>query len=195
MKRVEFHYDLVCPYAYLASTQIEGVASRHGAVVEYRPFLLGGLFRALGLPADAKDTMSAAKRRHDELDMHRWAAWFGVPFRKPAEKRRTVLALRSILALPDAEQAPAMHALYAAIFVRDEAIDQEPVVARVLAEAGLDGEGAVVRAGTPEIKDALRARTDEAVRRGVFGAPAMFVDGELYWGQDRLDFVNEALAG
>ena len=97
MKRVELFYDYSCPYAYLASTQIEALCEAYGRGAVWRPMLLGGVFRALGVPDSP--VLSPAKARLNDLDIHRWADWFGVPFvMPPAHPNRTVLALRATLA-------------------------------------------------------------------------------------------------
>jgi 2-hydroxychromene-2-carboxylate isomerase len=194
MREVEFWYDVVCPYAYLASTQIERVAKDAGARVVYSPFLLGGVFRALGVPDDVNAAMPEAKRRHNARDMRRWAEWLDVPLSVPPEHpRSTVLALRSILACGEAHFASASHALFRAYWVHGLDVNDPEIVREVLDANDLHGP-AVDRANDPEIKSELRTRTERAVERGVFGAPTFFVDGELFWGQDRLDFVARALA-
>jgi 2-hydroxychromene-2-carboxylate isomerase len=197
VRRVELYYDYSCPYAYLASTQIDAVCERTGAELIWRPMLLGGVFRALGMP----DTpaLAPAKARLNHLDMHRWADWYGVPLvMPPLHPNRTVLALRATLAAE--ESAPvATKALFRAYWALGRDVSRPEVVSDALSEAGLDGPALVRHAEEPAIKDALRARTDEAVGRGVFGAPTFFVTTdagtETFWGQDRLHFVEKALGG
>jgi 2-hydroxychromene-2-carboxylate isomerase len=197
VKRIELYYDFSCPYAYLASTQIEALAARTGAELLYKPMLLGGVFRALNQPD--VPAMPPAKARLNLLDMHRWASWFDVPFQMPpTHPNRTVLALRAAIASgPDL--ARASHALFRAYWAEGRDLSQPEVVRAALDSAGLDGEALVRRAGDADIKDDLRARTDEAIARGVFGAPTMFVtsggETEVFWGQDRLHFVEKALGG
>ena len=197
MKRtLEFHYDIVCPYAYLASTQVTALADRTGARLEWRPFLLGGVFRALGAADDPNQAMPEAKARHNRRDMARWATHFQVPLQMPAEHpRRTVLALRALLAAGEGDRAAATHALFAAYWRRGEDVAEPEVVRRALDGVGLDGERCVAEAGSDAIKQELRERTDAAVAAGVFGAPTFVVGEELYWGQDRLHFVEAALRG
>lgn len=197
VKRIDFHYDLSCPYAYLASTQIEAVAARTGAQLSFRPMLLGGVFRAVGAP-DAP-SFGPAKARLNLLDMNRWADHLGVPFTMPpTHPNRTVLALRAVIAA-GADLVRATHALFRAYWARGEDVSKPEVVRAALDGAGLDGAALVARAEDPAIKAELRALTDEAVARGVFGAPAMVVTAggktDLYWGQDRLVFVENALGG
>ncbi|UQA61728.1 2-hydroxychromene-2-carboxylate isomerase [Polyangium aurulentum] len=197
MKRVDFHYDFVCPYAYLAHVQIEAVCARAGAQLAWKPFLLGGVFRAVGAP-DAP-VMSPQKARLNALDMMRWADHLGVPLRMPeGHPRRTVLALRAAIASGDLVRAS--KALFSAYWAEGRDVSQPEVVREALDGAGLEGEAIVRRAEDADVKSELFRLTDEAVAAGVFGAPAFVVhapgvEGELFWGQDRLVLVEEALAG
>jgi 2-hydroxychromene-2-carboxylate isomerase len=197
MKRVEFYYDFVCPYAYLAHVQIEAVCARAGAQLAWKPFLLGGVFRAIGAP-DAP-AMSAQKARLNALDMMRWADHLDVPFCMPeGHPRRTVLALRAAIASGDVGRAS--KALFSAYWAEGRDVSQPEVVRDALDAVGLEGEAIVRRAEDAAVKSELFRLTDEAVAAGVFGAPAFVVhapgvEGELFWGQDRLVLVEEALAG
>jgi 2-hydroxychromene-2-carboxylate isomerase len=202
--RVEFWFDFSCPYAYLASTQIDRRCAGRAALTLH-PMLLGGVFRGIGAGDGPMATLSPAKAAHNARDMLRWAERMGVPLRiPPAHPMRTVLALRIFLGLPEATWPAAMHAIYAAYWVRGEDVTSPEVIARTLAGAGLPDAAiaaAVAGADTDAIKDELRRRTDQAIALGVFGAPAMIVhrdDGAaptLLWGQDRLDWLDEVLAG
>jgi 2-hydroxychromene-2-carboxylate isomerase len=189
---LEFFYDFSCPFAYLASTQIDRVAKRAKVPVEYKPFLLGGVFRALGDADGPMGRLAPVRARMNGLDMQRWAEHWGVPFNMPKNHpNRTVTALRAMLASGDIPRAS--HALFRAYWEHGNDVSDRDVVSRALSSAGFDGAALVARADEPALKDELRVRTDEAIQRGVFGAPATFVDGELFWGQDRLGFVERAL--
>ncbi len=195
--RIDFHYDFSCPYAYLAHTQIEAVAQRAGAELVWKPFLLGGVFRALGVEQVPAASMPAAKARTNLLDMHRFADRLGVPLRMPAtHPHRTVLALRATLASGDVPRAS--KALFRAYWAETRDLANPEVVRAALDAAGFDGAALVAKADEPAVKDELRALTEEAVALGIFGAPATIVrlpgrDPELFWGQDRLDFVERLL--
>ena len=195
--RVDFYFDVVCPYAYLAHTQIEAICGRTGAELAWKPILLGGLFRVVRGDDGPMPGMPAARVTMNLRDMHRWAEHWGVPLALPAaHPRRSVLAMRAILASGDT--ARAAKALYRAYWVDGLDVAEPRVVAEVLDAAGLDGAALVKRSDEAAIKDQLKARTDEAARAGAFGVPAMVIhrsgrEPELHWGQDRLHFVEESL--
>jgi 2-hydroxychromene-2-carboxylate isomerase len=187
---IDFYFDFSSPWAYLGSTQIAAIA---GDALRWRPILLGGLFRDLGTPDVPLFAFPASKRHYAGLDLGRWARWWGVPFRFPARfPQRTVTALRLVMLAGD--RAPALiERLFRAMWVEDQVIEDDAVVARMAAEVGVD-PALVARTTEPAAKDALRAATDAARAAGVFGVPTTIAGGELYWGQDRLDLVAEAVA-
>lgn len=193
---IDFWFDFSCPYAYLASTQRRRLAEEAGVPVRNRPFLLGGVFRALGQAQNLSTTLSPAKARHNRLDVVRWAAWFDVPLRTPYQHpNRTVEALRALLATPAAHQDAVIDAFYRAYWVDGANLADVAVLRERLGDLGLDAETILTLSETPEIKDELRRRTDEAVSLGIFGAPTFVVGDQLFWGQDRLPFVVRAAQG
>src|SRR5689334_5448725 len=166
--------------------------------------LLGGVFRGIGAGDGPMATLGPAKAAHNLRDMHRWAEMFGAPFQIPAaHPMRTVRALRTLLALPHSRWPAAIEAFYAAYWQRAEDITRDDVLAAALRGTGETDAAiaaALLRADDADIKDELRRRTDEAIARGVFGAPAWIIEratGErlLLWGQDRMPWVEAALAG
>lgn len=195
--RVDFYFDVVCPYAYLAHTQIERICE--GAELRWKPILLGGLFRVIGAGDGPAPTMPAAKARLNLLDMQRWADRWAVALTMPAgHPRRTVLAMRAILASGDVPRAA--KELFRRYWRDGLDVADEGVVTDALDAAGFDGAAVVARAQTQETKDALRAAVDEAAEAGAFGVPTFVVhradrDPELIWGQDRLGFVRAAIEG
>jgi 2-hydroxychromene-2-carboxylate isomerase len=196
---LELWFDFSCPYAYLASRR----ASQLGLEIDWRPMLLGGVFRGIGAGDGPMATLSPQKQAHNYHDMHRWADVFGVPFRLPAaHPMRTVLALRTLLALPTAWWPAAIEAIYAAYWQRAEDITRPEIIAAALGAAGLPGDAIAAAAGRtedPAIKDELRRRTDEAIALGIFGAPAWIAraggEPRLIWGQDRMAWVEAMAAG
>jgi 2-hydroxychromene-2-carboxylate isomerase len=196
---LELWFDFSCPYAYLASRRAKQLAVE----IDWRPMLLGGVFRGIGAGDGPMATISPQKQAHNVHDMHRWADLFGEPFRlPPAHPMRTVLALRTLLALPRTDWPAAIEAIYAAYWQRGEDVSKAEVVAGALAGAGIPGETiarAAARTEDTAIKDELRQRTDEAISLGIFGAPAWIRRdlGEplLIWGQDRMPWVEAMIAG
>lgn len=190
---VDFLFDVVCPYAYLASTQVEALARRTGATLRWRPVLLGGLLRATGAPEDPNRLMSAAKRRIMAADRARTAALHGVPLREPPEHpRRTVDAMRLALALPDGPARAALaHELFAAYWVRGDDVADVRVLGEISVRHGLPADAHA----RPELREGLRAATEAAAAQGAFGVPSFVVGGRLWWGEDRMGLVERALGG
>lgn len=190
---VECWFDYSSPFAYLGTTQIERVAREHGAQVAFRPFLLGALFQQIGTPLVPIDAFSEAKRRHARIDLERWADCWQVPFRFASRfPLRTVSALRVTLLAEGPQRARLVHEIMRATWADDRDPADPAVLRDCLVAAGLDAALAE-RAG--EAKDALFEATAEAARIGAPGAPTFVVGDQLFWGQDRLEFVAKALCG
>jgi 2-hydroxychromene-2-carboxylate isomerase len=191
---VEFFYDFSSPYSYLASTQIERVSAGHRLV--WRPFLLGALFKAIGGEMVPLLSFPAPKLAYNLKELSRWAEHWGVEFRYASKfPQRTVSALRCVLAVPEERRSALTHALYRVIWALDGDLEDRATIADALRKAGFDADEVLAKTESEEIKNALRVNTDEAVRRGAFGAPTFFVGDLMFWGQDRLDFVRRALEG
>ena len=137
MAVLELWFDFSCPYAYLASRRAPALARALGAELDWRPMLLGGVFRGTGAGDGPMATLGPARAAHNLADMHRWAEVFGVPLRVPAaHPMRTVRALRTLLALPHSRWPQAIEALYAAYWQRAEDVTSDDVLAAALAAAG-----------------------------------------------------------
>ncbi len=194
-KQVEFYFDVGSPAAYLAWTQLPRIAQEAGAEIVYRPFLLGGAFQATG----NKSPMEVpAKGSYMLEDLKRFARRYGVPFEhNPHFPINTLTLMRGAVGLQLREPArvvPYVDAVFRAIWVEGRNMGDPATAGAVLQAAGFDAGQLLALAAEPEVKERLKTTTQEAVARGVFGAPSFFVEGALYWGQDRLDFVREALA-
>jgi 2-hydroxychromene-2-carboxylate isomerase len=190
---LDFWFDYSCPYAYLGFTQVEALAARAGATLTFKPMLLGGVFAANGTPQKLFATLSPTKAAHNARDLERWADLFGVTLvMPPAHPLRTVEALRATVA--SGIDPRVVRGFYKAYWVDGRGPSEEATMRDVLGAAGQDVDRILATIARPEAKDDLRRRTDEAIALGIFGAPAFVVDGaRLYWGQDRMDFVERDL--
>ena len=192
-KTIEFFWDSASPYTYLAATQIEALARRTAAVVDWKPFLLGKAFEATGNRAPAS---IPAKGKYLFDDLRRWAKLYGVPFGFPKVfPVASVTSLRIACALPAEQRGEWARAVMTYYWSKDADIGQREVLKSVLTELGWDADKLLAAAQDQVNKDALRANTDEAIKRGVFGAPSFFVDGQMFWGNDRLMHLEEFLNG
>jgi 2-hydroxychromene-2-carboxylate isomerase len=193
-RNVEFYFDVGSPAAYLAWTQMPGLCDGAGGTLEYRPMLLGGVFQATG---NQSPMNIPAKGTYMVDDLVRFARRYGVPFRhNPHFPINTLMLMRVAAGLQlrdPARLVPYVDAVYRAIWVDGKDMNDPQVVASVLQQAGFDAGALVALASDPEVKEHLKSLTTTAVERGVFGAPTFFVRGQMYWGQDRLDFVKQAL--
>ena len=190
---LEFFFDYGSPFSYLADTRVPGVAERTGAAIRYRPMLLGAVLKATG---NASPMTVAAKGRYMLRELERWADRYGVPFRPNphAFLSNTLRVMRGAVASRRLGVFPAYHrAVFDAAWARPADLGDEAAFRRVLDDAGVDSQSVLSAIEDRETKDELRRTTDEAVERGVFGAPTFFVGQEMFWGNDRLDFVERAL--
>jgi 2-hydroxychromene-2-carboxylate isomerase len=193
-KQVEFWFDFGSPTAYLAYTQLPKIAAATGATIDWRPMLLGGVFKATG---NQSPVLIEPKGKWMWGDMAQWAKHWGVPLEKnPWFIINTLPLMRAAVGLqmrqPDKfERYVAL--MFERMWVKPANLGDAAVVGAVLQEAGFDGAALLALANDPEVKAKLISVTDEAVKKGVFGAPTMFVGEKMFFGQDRLDFVRKAL--
>ncbi|GIX29400.1 MAG: 2-hydroxychromene-2-carboxylate isomerase [Burkholderiales bacterium] len=191
---IDFYFDYSSPYGYLASTRIEALAARHGREVVWRPILLGAVFKVTGgQPLPTVPLKGDYARR----DMLRCARYYGIPLRIPSKfPVATQAPARATYWLWDRDPAKAKalaSALFHAYFVDDRDISSPEVTAEVAASMGLPGEALRAALQEPAVKERLRAETDAALARGVFGSPFFIVDGEPFWGVDRMDQLERWL--
>jgi 2-hydroxychromene-2-carboxylate isomerase len=192
MKKLEFFFDLSSPYSYMASTQMKPLADKTGAEVVWRPMVLGAVFKATGNEMPAR---IPAKARWMGNDLMRWADHYGVPFRFSSHFPANAIKAMRLVLVDDAKAAAVALAGFGAMWADDRNLTDDSVLRSVAEMGGLDPAAAMQAIETPAIKDKLRANTDEAIARGAFGAPTMIVGDELFWGNDRLHFVEAALRG
>jgi 2-hydroxychromene-2-carboxylate isomerase len=193
MKRIEFFFDYASTYSYLAHRAVEELAARHDAELVFRPMVLGFVFKATGNNMPAAVPAKAAYMVHD---VRRWVRHYGLPFHMPSVfPVNTIRALRAaVAALEDGIFLPFHHSVMTGYWANDQDIGDPEVLTALATAAGLDGARLVGRADEPGVKDRLKKNTDEAIERGAFGAPTFFVGDQMFWGNDRLHFVEEALA-
>jgi len=195
MSSVEFFFDYGSPYSYLADSRLDALAQRTGADVIYRPMLLGGVFKATGNQSPFVEPVEA-KRQYFSLELRRCVRLLGVAFENnPHFPINTLSLMRAAYAARALEVFAAFHAaIYPAFWARGLDLGKSEIIEGVLSEAGLDGKKILDLSVSDDIKAGLRVTTEEAVERGVFGAPTFFVDGEMFFGNDRMDLVENALA-
>ena len=183
-----FWFEFASPYSYLSAARMERLAQAAGVAVMWRPFLLGPVFAGNGW-TDSPFNLFPAKGRYMVRDMERLCAAEGLGFRLPTGfPRGGVLAPRIAVAAAAESWLPEyVRAVYHANFVLDRDITKPQVMADILAGLGQCPTCWIEAAGTQDIKDGLRANTEDAQAKGIFGAPSFVVGDELFWGNDRLE--------
>ncbi|ARP84760.1 2-hydroxychromene-2-carboxylate isomerase [Bordetella genomosp. 8] len=186
--QLQFWFDFASPYSFLAIERIEPIAAAQGVTVDYRPFLLGPIFKARGWD-DSPFRLFPDKGEYMMREVQRLAARYGVTYRRPTEFPRVgVLPSRVAYIGLQADWGKAFClSMFRANFVDDLDIQKRDVVGDRLRALGLDAEAVLARAGSDEIKQAFRAQVDRAQELGVFGAPMMFAGREMFWGNDRVE--------
>ncbi|MFN7086066.1 MAG: 2-hydroxychromene-2-carboxylate isomerase [Burkholderiales bacterium] len=192
---IDFYFDFSSPYGYFASTRIDALAARYGRGVTWRPILLGAVFKITGqqpLPA------IPLKGDYANRDLARSARLLGMPYRSPSKFPVSGTAPSRAyywLAARDRTLAVKLaQTLYHAYFAEDRDISSPQVTAGVAAGLGLEKEQVLQALDDPAVKERLKTEVDAAIARGVFGSPFILVDGEPFWGADRLDQVEKWLA-
>lgn len=191
---IEFFWDCGSPYTYLASTQIEKLARDAGAELKWRPFLLGGAFQATGnrMPAAIP-----AKGKYLFDDVKLWAKHYAVPFRFPDKFPINTLAAQraGVAATRLGKGAEFAKRVMHAHFGEGRDVSQADELKACARDAGLDGDAVLAQTQEQAVKDELKSNTEEAVRRGAFGAPTFFVGEAMFWGNDRLELMQAYLQG
>ena len=193
-KTVDFYFDFGSPAAYLAYTQLPKLRTDTGATVVMKPILLGGVFQATGNRSPAS---IPSKGSYLFQDLKRYAKRYGVPWiMNPHFPINTITLMRADVGLGlrgDTRLDAYREAIFRAVWVDQQNMNDPATVASVLVKAGFDPAQMMAIAADPQVKDELKTVTQAAVDRGIFGAPTFFVGDQMFWGQDRLDFVREAL--
>jgi 2-hydroxychromene-2-carboxylate isomerase len=200
MRSVDFYFDFSSTNSYFATFMLPEICARNDARLNWMPTHFAALFRGTGFDVMA---MSPRKARYLWRDHARYAQLTGLPFKRPSRfPIKTSAALRTVLAAgandSDEEsreraKGAIVHAIMRAYWERDEDIGDLTVLSTIAAHAGFDGTQLVTAANSDSVRQDLKAITDRAIARGVFGAPTFFVGEEMFWGKDRLDFVERWL--
>lgn len=191
---IQFYFDFASPYGYMAATKISALAAKHGRVVEWKPILLGVVFKVTGaVPLPSAPLKGDYSRR----DMERSARLFKVPFNLPSKfpiaGQSPARVIYSLEAQGAIRQEEVTLALYRAYMVDDRDISSPETTADVAASVGLDRQKILDVIADPVMKEKLKLETEGAIARGVFGSPYVIVDGEPFWGFDRLEHVDRWL--
>jgi 2-hydroxychromene-2-carboxylate isomerase len=197
-KHVDYYVSLMSPWTYLGSARFEAMAAKHGATVTVWPVDFGQVFPASGgLPLAKRAPQRQAYRM---MELKRWRAHLGVPIQLEPKffPGNELPAARSVIAvrekLDGAKAMTLAHAVLRGVWEQDKNVADPETLAGIIAGVGLDPKQVLALAETPEIVARREADTKRAIDLGVFGAPSFVIDGEIFWGQDRLDFVDRKLA-
>ncbi|MDA8678731.1 2-hydroxychromene-2-carboxylate isomerase [Luminiphilus sp.] len=196
--QLDFFYDLSSPWTYLAFNNLQPIIKETGAVVRWRPFLVGGVFNAVNPGVyEARAVPTDPKVAHNFRWLHEWARLADIPLVFPTEHHpvKSVLAMRVCCALEPQQNALQQFsaAAFDAYFAQGDNIDDPAVLARVADSCGLDGKSLIEQAAEQSIKDQLRGNTDAAIALGAYGSPSLFIADKLYFGNDQLPLVRDIL--
>ena len=192
-KTVEFLFDFGSPASYLAYKRLPDLVARTGAHIDYVPMLLGGVFKATG---NASPAEIPAKGRWMNADLARWARRYGTPFnRNPFFPINTLHLMRGATGLiEDVRFMAYCDRVFDAMWLEPKNLGDPAELAPVIRRAGIEPDDFRALVEREDVKARLKATTEAAVARGAFGAPTFFVGEDMFFGQDRMDFVEEALA-
>ncbi len=190
---IDFLFDFGSPYSYLAYHGVRQVAQRHQATLNWSPILLGGVFQATG---NRSPMEVPAKAQWSQVDLERWARYWKVPFRhNPHFPINTLTLMRGAIGyqMKGERFLDYVDAIYSAMWRDAINLGEVTTLGGVLQRAGFDAPAFVAMVGDVAVKERLKQVTQEAIGRGVFGAPTFFVGNDMYWGQDRLPLIDAAL--
>ena len=192
VKNIEFHFDFGSPTAYLAFTQLKIIAERNKTVIEYYPILLGGVFKATGNNPPAS---VPAKGQYMMTDLQRYADKYGVPYeRNPFFPVNTLSLMRGAISYQDeGDFIKYIEVMFKNMWIEPKNLNDEDVLKKVLIENNFDFDDFVKRITDQNVKNRLISNTENAVKKGAFGAPTIFVGDQMFFGQDRMEFVEEYL--
>ena len=191
---IDFYFDFSSPYGYFAAAKIDALAAKHGRSVTWRPLLLGAVFKVSGQQPLPTIPLKGSYAKHDML---RSARWFELPFKIPTKfPINTIAPCRAFYWVHEQDAALAKQfalALYHAYFAEDRDISNPDVTIHVAVKLGIDKNALATALNDAAVKERTRNEVDAAIERGVFGSPYIVIDGEPFWGADRLDQIERWL--
>lgn len=197
MPDIEFFFDISSPWTYLAFTNVQPMAAELGATIRWKPFMVGGVFNTVNPTVyESRCTPVPSKQAYLGKSLADWARWTGVQIKFPPTvfPVNSVKLMRGCLVLDGTGQLPAFAKAGFEAYWRDDLdIAQDAVVREVCQRAGVDADALLAAIGAQEIKDQLRANTEELIARGGFGTPTIFLGDDMYFGNDHLPLVRAAL--
>ncbi len=192
---IDFYFDFSSPYGYIAAKLVDGIAAKHGREVTWRPMLLGPVFKVVGTQPLVNQPLKGEYSKHD---FPRMARFHGLPFTLPEKFPVGALAAgRAFYWLHDRDPKLAKkyaHAVYDAFFAQGRDISDPAVALAIAKESGADTAALEPALADPAVKERLKTEVDAAIAKGVFGSPYFVVDGEPFWGVDRLPMLDAWLA-
>ncbi len=196
-KTIELIFDFVSPNAYLIWQPLKDIAEKHGATIEITPAFLGGMHKLTGnAPPFIRDAEVKGKNEYAMLEMTRFLKKHGLSKFKmnPHFPFNTITLLRMLVALEPAKRAEFIELLLPPIWEDGLDVTDADTLGKILQDGGFDAAELLARTQDPTIKQALIDNTENAVARGAFGIPTMYVDGEMYFGKERLGQIDEQLS-
>jgi 2-hydroxychromene-2-carboxylate isomerase len=197
MAKVEFFYDYSSPWTYLAFTKIHGICQKYNATLEWRPILVGGIFNTVNPSVyEFRERGVPAKAKYAAKDLQDWARLYGLTIISPTVfPVNSVKALRGALVALDHPETflPYSYRVFESYWGEDQDISKDEVLRSIVLHAGLDAAEFFDKINRQDYKDRIRTNTDEVMARGGFGTPTIFVNGAMFFGNDRLVLVEEEL--
>lgn len=194
MKKIEFYFDLGSPYSYIGFWQIQKIAEKYQAEIIWKPILLGGVFKATG---NSSPMTVPAKARYSMIDLKRWSTLWNIPVQMNPYFPINTLNLMRLICAVQIEKPElflnVLQTLFNAMFREPRNLNDLTELNKLGAELGFGSEQIQTWLADENVKQHLKSLTEEAIERGVFGAPTWFVNDEIYWGIDHLHFLETAL--
>ena len=198
MAELECFFDCSSPWTYFAFESLLRMQDEIGVTIQWRPFLVGGVFNAVNPSVyNSRDAPVPAKAAYSKKDQQDWARYLGLPvlYRPTVFPVNSVKAMRACIVLePEGKLVPFARAAFKAYWTDDKDISQVPVLTEIFLALGIDAGNLLAAIDRQPVKDALRANTQEAIDRGSFGSPTIFVGGDdMYFGNDRMPLIKDAV--